>query len=203
MQIATITNHAHTNALTTNPSRRTAARSQQALDEETCESCRAELLKHEQGLFSLDVKGRPGLTQLKQMLLKRGGELFQRNDILAAELTPLLVARLIHKGRFFPPEAASFLPMLPHHCHENVLVLAINGKAAWWTGLALSDDGFWRPHSWGFDGAAVIETTDKKELYYGVRVPIKYYADLAARRHRELIEEATEIAANSLQENIR
>jgi hypothetical protein len=73
-------------ALTTNLARRTAARSQAALDEEMCEWCRSELLKHEQGLFSLTVKGRPDLTCLKATLLYSGGKLFQRNDMLSAEL---------------------------------------------------------------------------------------------------------------------
>jgi hypothetical protein len=73
-------------------------------------------------------------------------------------------------------------PMLPNQCHENALVLAINKTAEWWTGFALSDDRVWRMHSWGFGVGNVIETTERRELYFGVRVPIAYYADWVARK---------------------
>jgi hypothetical protein len=38
------------------------------------------------------------------------------------------------------------------------------------TGYALSDDGLWRRHTWALEGERVIETTEPRVLYFGVRL---------------------------------
>ena len=68
--------------------------------------------------------------------------------------------------------------MEPSQCHQNVATLflsdAINAIATGWT---LTDDGLWRQHSWGIvdvDGVpAIIETTMKRDIYWGVRLTRK------------------------------
>jgi hypothetical protein len=83
--------------------------------------------------------------------------------------------------------------MLPSRCHENALTLAVKHLAEWWTGFALSDDGIWRMHSWGFHEGQVIETTEKRTLYYGVRVPISYYGECVARKHFKFFQEVKQL----------
>ena len=54
-----------------------------------------------------------------------------------------------------------------HECHKNAAWLFLQGKADAVTGYALSDDGKWRQHSWGWDGEYVHETTTARIAYYG------------------------------------
>jgi hypothetical protein len=59
--------------------------------------------------------------------------------------------------------------MEPHQCHKNTALLYDNGKVDdIVTGYALSEDGFWRQHTWGLRGNEFIETTAKRVFYYGV-----------------------------------
>jgi hypothetical protein len=56
-------------------------------------------------------------------------------------------------------------------CHKNCRRRQRQSKGSlWrWFGLALSEDGCWRIHSWLTDKKtdAVIETTEERILYYG------------------------------------
>jgi hypothetical protein len=58
----------------------------------------------------------------------------------------------------------------PSDCHGNVgrLWIRRKGRIEIATGYALSDDGLWRSHSWGFEADHVIETTEARELYFGI-----------------------------------
>ena len=63
-------------------------------------------------------------------------------------------------------------------CHQNVALLFLGGAInAIATGWALTNDGLWRQHSWGIidvDGTpAIIETTMKRDIYWGVRLTKK------------------------------
>lgn len=58
-------------------------------------------------------------------------------------------------------------------CHTNSAILWSNNKDTYIlvTGFALSDDGVWRRHSWiRTKGNTLIETTIKREKYYGMRL---------------------------------
>jgi hypothetical protein len=54
-------------------------------------------------------------------------------------------------------------------CHANTAWLARRGECRPATGYALSDDGYWRQHSWGVtsDGR-ILETTVARTAYFGV-----------------------------------
>jgi hypothetical protein len=56
-------------------------------------------------------------------------------------------------------------------CHYNAAAIWVNRPYEVWiaTGFALSDDGWWRPHSWLIERKSgdVIETTADRELYFG------------------------------------
>lgn len=56
-------------------------------------------------------------------------------------------------------------------CHENVSWLWTAQKreiVAIGTGYALSGDGLWRQHSWGIRRQDLLETTTRREKYYGI-----------------------------------
>lgn len=65
------------------------------------------------------------------------------------------------------------MPGAPSQCHMNACLLWEQNQDQLFvaTGYALSNDGLWRQHSWcvlpGARGAGVIETTQRRELYYG------------------------------------
>jgi hypothetical protein len=55
------------------------------------------------------------------------------------------------------------------NCHNNAEQLAIRHRWALWTGLALSDDGCWRVHSWCKNThGRIVETTLPRTRYFGV-----------------------------------
>lgn len=62
-----------------------------------------------------------------------------------------------------------------NHCHKNAAVIARAKGWEMWSGLALSDDGIWRVHSWcvakknGRGTGRVYETTLHRVMYYGVK----------------------------------
>jgi len=57
-------------------------------------------------------------------------------------------------------------------CHANVAALWRSGEVvAIGTGYALSRDSLWREHSWGWDESGrLVETTELRERYFGVRL---------------------------------
>lgn len=57
----------------------------------------------------------------------------------------------------------------PCQCHYNssMLWLKSKGKIKICTGYALSEDGIWRVHTWGLQKNKIIETTEKRVMYYG------------------------------------
>lgn len=61
------------------------------------------------------------------------------------------------------------IKMIQSGCHDNCEILFENGKInKICTGYALSKDGLWRFHSWGFDNENnLVETTEPRLLYWG------------------------------------
>jgi len=68
-----------------------------------------------------------------------------------------------------------FKPMIPCHCHNNVIKLCLEGKGRMATGWALSDDGLWRQHSWLVKDKTIIETTESRKRYFGIILNSKVY----------------------------
>lgn len=65
--------------------------------------------------------------------------------------------------------------MRPAQCHNNCKLLLFQQQAQeMYTGLALSDDGIMRPHSWVKNSAGyIIETTEKRLFYLWCMPPVK------------------------------
>ena len=76
--------------------------------------------------------------------------------------------KMVQHGRRFPAKSITMRGE-PCRCHSNVAFLweANMKKVNICTGYALSKDGIWRCHSWGWHGSRTIETTVKRVAYYG------------------------------------
>lgn len=83
-------------------------------------------------------------------------------------------------------------------CHNNALMLLATGEADYaCTGYALSDDGLWRHHGWGYclDGT-IVETTTPRIAYYG-------FIDLSKEEFDKLLKEKRdELALAAVEESI-
>lgn len=84
--------------------------------------------------------------------------------------------------RWSPSSGNLLVEGIPNRCHENasrIFMERYPSTTRIVTGYALSDDGIWRQHSWLRWGngwkRGVIETTEKRVLYFGVEL-----ADLEA-----------------------
>lgn len=59
----------------------------------------------------------------------------------------------------------------PNACHMNTAALwAVKAGVRIVTGYALTDDGMWRPHTWGMRARNIIETTFERTPYFGVQL---------------------------------
>ena len=59
----------------------------------------------------------------------------------------------------------------PISCHHNVARQWRSKRfSAIGTGFGLSADGLWREHSWGLTSKSIIETTQVRVAYFGVRL---------------------------------
>lgn len=116
---------------------------------------------------------REDLKQLLAKLTARGGDRFQVPWFVNAEVTALMSAALLHGGEFAEGKRAKMVPGEPRACHDNAakLVRTRPGYELWF-GFALSaGDGCWRVHSWATDThGRLVETTEPRVLYYGVRI---------------------------------
>jgi len=58
----------------------------------------------------------------------------------------------------------------PSKCHQNSVILYEQNEEITHigTGWCLSDDGLWRQHSWCMINDEIIETTTKRNIYFGV-----------------------------------
>ncbi len=114
---------------------------------------------------------RKDIDCLKELLLLLGGERFQVDWFLEKELEPAMTELLTEHGEILDGREAAMERMGRSSCHENVMQLAKKDGYSAWFGLALSDDGIWRVHSWAIkEGGRVVETTEPRDIYYGLRV---------------------------------
>jgi hypothetical protein len=114
--------------------------------------------------------GRSDLVALRSRLLSLGGRDLVGGGRLAVEFEPAGVAFLLANGRAFEGASARVIRGEPSRCHENAQLYArLHPAAIWWAGLALSDDGLWRSHSWVMTShGALIETTERRLRYFGI-----------------------------------
>lgn len=126
------------------------------------------------------LEKRPYLKPLLKRLLSLGGEavvLWNDNN------GPYGVAHLIEQGSLFNKQGLEVIKGEPSRCHENVFALWANKPDDYLivTGYGLSDDGIWRPHSWCVDRKTgkIIETTERREEYFGVEFSEHEIADWA------------------------
>ena len=96
---------------------------------------------------------------------------------------------LLERASFFVGTEIAFAGGAENRCHMNSAIFWLNNEnsCSLMTGYALSEDGIWRQHSWcllfkdpisGKDiNSCVVETTERRLLYYG----FKLNTDEAAR----------------------
>jgi hypothetical protein len=106
----------------------------------------------------------PSYRELEKRLFGIGG------DRVAFRPEPDLATLLAH-GNAYRPDRRVFESM-SNSCHENASELWVRDypDTDIVTGWALSDDGSWRQHTWGFrpEGDTWVETTDPRISGYGI-----------------------------------
>lgn len=115
----------------------------------------------------------PELVPLESRLLEIGGKRFVARDEPDLE-------KILERGYLREGDGAQLVNGTPNRCHGNAAYLWERGEADIVTGYALSEDGLWRQHSWGEKDGEIIETTSKREKYYGVRLTDEEAAQFAA-----------------------
>jgi len=114
---------------------------------------------------------RPGYAalwaRLSQAILQHGGEAVVP---LPYPLEPSFAEMLAEHGELQGRRARKTRGARSD-CHRNSAKLLRAGKAAGiGTGYALSADGLWRQHTWGLSSDdVVLETTESREQYWGIR----------------------------------
>lgn len=111
------------------------------------------------------------IEKLKRYLLSLGGLGFQTDQVLKLNLMAEDIESLLSRGVAKDGRGAKIIPGDQSGCHGNVLLLSAknlkNPQFLAWTGLALSDDGIWRVHSWAENERRIIETTEPRVKYFG------------------------------------
>lgn len=83
------------------------------------------------------------------------------------------VPKLLQRGEVVPSQDVIMVAGEPNSCHANACRLHnAMPDIHVHTGWALSGDGIWRPHSWGYfpHTGQVVETTVSRDVYYGMRM---------------------------------
>jgi hypothetical protein len=109
----------------------------------------------------------PRILLLKEKLLQIGGTHLVAPTGPDPDLEELLIHGHTIEG------TVCFEEMAENSCHWNVAALWLQKKQALVavaTGYALSEDGLWRQHSWGIQKNAILETTEPRRCYFGLRM---------------------------------
>src|ERR1035437_5614422 len=116
---------------------------------------------------------RPDLQLLKRRLCRVAGRRFQVSWVVNKDIEEGLAEILLDLGAFFKGMPSILRKGEPCDCHANARKIAAKAfKYRKYTGLALSkDDPVWRVHSWVHGPEGIIETTEKRMLYYGIPIP--------------------------------
>lgn len=110
-------------------------------------------------------EGHPDLIPLQEKLLSIGGD-----ALVPPPIHDNAVPLLLEFGKVMGGPV-TVKRMAPRQCHQNVEKVwkkRKHGIVAPATGYALSKDGLWRCHSWGLLEGGILETTLKRELYFGI-----------------------------------
>jgi hypothetical protein len=105
------------------------------------------------------------LTPLHERLLSFGGAFAL---VLSSELDH---PELLSRGRLVPTKGLRVKLGRDSRCHWNVAALyTAKSNIQICYGYGLSPDGLWRQHSWAVDRKGIVETTERRVLYYGYRL---------------------------------
>jgi hypothetical protein len=120
---------------------------------------------------------------LKARALELGGERFQVEGIIERDLGYGELERrdwVAFDGPGRVIKSSKGIPMRACGCHENAARVALQRGWECWTGLALSEDGIWRVHTWARvpSTGTIIETTVKRVKYLGVKLSVEDTEDL-------------------------
>lgn len=119
-------------------------------------------------------KKQPKLLDLRALLLQIGGlELVAPLSVTDRNVPLLLIQGLIMKGE------VTLLEMRKSDCQADVFKVLPNrrvGMICACTGYALSDDGLWYQHSWGLVEHGILETTERRKVYFGLTYPPDIFA---------------------------
>lgn len=113
------------------------------------------------------------LKPLVKLLLDQGG------DLVLLPIREPDLKKILKRGQLWEGgDQVHLLRMAASRCHENVAELYLNRQItaiATGYGMTKDPDGIrlWRQHSWGViigtdDEPEVVETTEVRDLYYGV-----------------------------------
>ena len=89
---------------------------------------------------------------------------------------------ILSRGQIFSPKKVKFIKMKPNMCHANSGVFWKNysnkngfDNIQIVTGWCLSEDNFWRQHSFLYQPMdnIIIETTEKRTVYFGYTLNLK------------------------------
>ena len=83
-----------------------------------------------------------------------------------------LIDYLATTGSLASPASTTNFAAEVSDCHANAARLwRASEIESIGTGYALSDDGLWREHSWGWrQGDVLVETTERRRAYFGVKL---------------------------------
>ena len=128
--------------------------------EHSCPACSTQVIETR---LEQVLKRQPRFAKLNSRLLSHGG----RRVVAVPE--PHL-DMILGRGQLWSGAGLITREGEPCHCHANTAGLWFLNRSQGFlivTGWALSDDGLWRQHSWGWQDNHVIETTYPRIMYYG------------------------------------
>jgi hypothetical protein len=136
------------------------------------------------------LKTNPAAVKLRDLLLSHEGKrvsgLGVRPDY---DIPETLIRPLLEFGCYRIGKGACLRKrgMKLGRCHANAQKLVMEGKEPIYAiGFALSEDGYWRPHSWCVSKKGnVVETTARRVSYYGVEFPARAILNRATVRVRK------------------
>ncbi len=121
--------------------------------------------QRQQAVFKMCPKAR----KLRDLLLKQGGAR------VIWHIRDQHIAEILEQGRTFDTPARLIDGGEKSACHQNVAMLFLQDQGVPVTGYALSDDGYWRQHSWAWNEREVLETTKLRSAYFGfMPAPLKF-----------------------------
>ena len=123
------------------------------------------------------IRRQPELNILRALLLRMGGA-----ELVAPSDFDRDVGLLIDTG-FAMAGPVKCSIMKPNACHENIARVWTAkhcGLIGVGTGYALSNDGLWRQHSWGIRRNGILETTEQRVRYFGIRLQARDADSFAA-----------------------